>query len=80
MINQTIKATLLFISLILFILAASEWKYDIHAYLGFIGSAFIALWATSAVDLFDKWQVDRRRQDLGIDERELNRLLTREAE
>lgn len=80
MINQTIKATLLFISFILFVLAASEWKYDIHAYLGFIGSAFIALWAVNAVDLFDKWQVDRRKQDLGIDEREYKRLMRREAD
>lgn len=80
MINQTIKATLLFISLILTILAVKEWGYDQHAYLGFIGSAFIALWAVNAVDLIDKWQIDRRKQDLGIDERELSRLMRRQAD
>ena len=69
MLNQQIKATLLFISLILAILAATEWYYDAKAYLGFIGAAFIALWAVNVVDLVDKWQSERRKFDHGVESR-----------
>jgi len=80
MITQAIKGFLLFFSVIFTILALFEWIGDARAYQGLLGTAFILLLASNIVDLIDRWQDDRRKQDLGIDERELSRLLTREAE
>lgn len=80
MIVQNIKAGFLFISATLTVFGISEYNYDVPSYLGFIGLAFLFLLASNVVDLIDRWITEKRKQDLGIDERELSRLMRREAD
>ena len=80
MLAQNIKALLLFISVIMTIFGISEYHYNIPSYLGFIGTGFIFLLASNIVDLIDRWITEKRKQDLGIDNREYDRLMRREID
>ena len=80
MLAQTIKAFLLFASVIFTIFSIEAWLTADKAFSGLIVLAFILLLASNIVGLIDDWQEDRRRQDLGVDEREYNRQMTRWAD
>ena len=80
MLTQTIKAFLLFASVIFTIFSIEAWLTADKAFSGLIVLAFILLLASNIVGLIGDWQEDRRRQDLGVDERELKRLMTRQAD
>ena len=80
MLAQNIKALCLFISATLMTLGISEYHYDEQSYLGFIWSALAALLASNIVDLIDGWITEKRKQDLGVDNREYDRLMRHEAD
>jgi len=69
MIAQAINAFLLFFSVVFTIFSIEACLTSDKAFSGLIVLAFILLLASNIVDLFDKWQVERRKQDLGIEER-----------
>lgn len=69
MIIQYIKATILFIAVILTILGIAEYNYDVKSYLGFIGSAFTLVLLYNIVDLFDKWHSERRKFELPTEDK-----------
>jgi len=80
MIAQAVKAFLLFFSVVFTIFSIEAWLTSDKAFSGLIVLAFILLLASNIVDLIDKWQVDRRRQDLGVSERDTSWLLKRQAD
>jgi len=69
MIAQSIKAFLLFFSVVFTIFSIEAWLTSDKAFSGLIVLAFILLLASNIVDLFDNWQVERRKQDWWIEER-----------
>jgi len=80
MLQQTTKGWSLFISTLFVILAISNYFGSGKVYPVLISISFIIyLVGEIAVYVLD-FQFDRRKQDLGIDQRELSRLLTREVD
>jgi len=69
MIAQAVKGFLLFFSVVFTIFSIEAWLTSDKAFSGLIVLAFILLLASNIVDLIDKWQVERRKQDWGVEER-----------
>jgi len=80
MIAQTIKGFLLFFSVVFTIFSIEAWLTSDKAFSGLIVLAFILLLASNIVDLIDKWQVERRKQVWGIEERDMSWLIKRIAD
>jgi len=80
MIAQAVKGWSLFISTLFVILAISNYFGSGKVYPVLISISFIIYLIGEIAVFILNYQFDRRKQDLGIDQRELSRLLTREVD
>lgn len=80
MLRQYTKATFLFATSLFIIMAVVEYFGWAKAYPALMSVAFIIHFAGCLVDFWYEWQSDRRKFDWGIDQREYDRLMIRQAD
>ena len=80
MIRQEIRLSFLFVSAIFTIIAVGDYFGAGEAFPALISTAFIVLLFGNIADLILGWKLEKRRVDLGIDEREYSRLMRRETD